>query len=156
VVFTSLTSRFAHALLALGLATLAGCGVSKDAPPTDDEIFSVYLAYWNASPGGLDLVTPISARKLGDGITQDSPFGKGYSVTVSISFRVDADITYQCSSTWASGIVLGPSGSSNFPNSARAGDTIACPVGQAFSKVEEGWMEFFGLPGLGPKYLIKR
>lgn len=113
---------------------------NPNAPPTNEEIFSAFSAYWRAQapPNYQQLLSPIAAQKYNDSVTTDTPFGKGYTVSVAFSWRANANFSYRCDDMWGYDIYVeeGVAG----PNVAKPGDAISCAKGEAFSKVEEGWV----------------
>lgn len=153
------------ATLAVALVTLAGCGPRPNDPPTDSEIFSGLSSFWNEQAPTLSrnlnqdlfgLLKPLSAKRVGDGETQDTAMGKMHMVTVSYSYQATAELTYQCDPGVTTHIRVTSDTRNPLPQSANAGDAISCDGPVLFTKIDQGWIMNFGMPGIGYSYLIKR
>jgi hypothetical protein len=136
---------------------LAACGGSS--PPTEAEILNVYQTYWNSGPpafyhGSTSLITPIAVAKADNGITQDSPAGTTYVVSVTYSYRVNAPVHYNCNPHNAMVIEWTDNAMFNLAYSANPGDTISCAATAGFRLAKEGWV--FSPDGMSAGYLIKR
>ena len=111
-------------LLVAALMTLGGCDQNKspagnpaavqaapdpNGPPTDDEIFVIYRAFWTRNVKGAshwsalpfqDYVQPYAANKYDNGVTQTNAFGKEYSVTGTLASRSTASGKSSVTSTY--------------------------------------------------------
>lgn len=157
-------------VLVLPLIALAGCGHDKNAPPSNEEISKALQERWSkevtnqdgAVIEGLEAVmkpTPYkqllaieAAEKHADEISRDSPFGKLYSVTITIKYHVIKEFQYRCDPKSSAGIAIqlamAPH-SPNFPLLTKGKHEIKCSERVQFTKVDQGWL-------LSSDYLIRR
>lgn len=145
------------ALMSALICSATGCdklaALNPNRVPTDDEIFAVYLGYWNQNEDGAsrwsripfrDYVQPYAAHKADDGITRDDAFGKEYSVTIKFTYRALRDVFYRCGTGLIFHFEIYPIGTdmSQVPGAftAPAGQLFTCNEAHSFSKIEEGWI----------------
>jgi len=177
---TSMNRAASLSLLVAALMTLGGCDQNKspagnptavqaapdpNGPPTDDEIFAIYRAYWTQNVKGAsywsplpfqDYVQPYAANKYDNGVTQTNAFGKEYSVTVKLTYRALRDVMFRCAQGIVFDVIIYPVGTNvSEPDTytARAGQFFACNSNYSFTKIDEGWI-FHVTPGTS--YTIRR
>ncbi len=157
---------FGLACAAAAVLLTAGCGPGSNDPPTDEEIFSVYTAYWREhSPAvafsGHNMqayLTPVGMKKQDAGITEGPDYAAAYSVMTTLTYRANGSFSYNCTNLWESSIQiqLPDPRLAPFRNQANTGDIISCPHSIGFQKVKEGWLTHFGMFGSRADYLVKR
>jgi hypothetical protein len=116
---------------------------NPNAPLTDAEFLSAFMGYWQQDGARLaqNMVTPIGAQQLDNAVTQNTPYGKQGSVSVSYSFRANVELTYLCGG-YDRALSLSPAPnlpSNSYAYSAHPGDTFRCVLPITFSKIDQGW-----------------
>jgi len=104
------------------------------------------------------LVTPIGAAQGDNVITQTVMGTRIRTVTVTYTFRANADLTYMCIGAMGKVIdaISAPSGPEfTLPNPASAGSAFSCAETVEAERVEEGW-NLRPVSGDMISYLFKR
>ena len=100
--------------------------------------------------------TPSQPRDGLRGVTEHTEAGDTYAAQVVFVFEARDALSYQCDPGVTTHIQIAVGSARPYPHIARAGERIECAGPQMFGKVKEGWVMYFGAPGLGGAYLLKR